>query len=119
MERCLASPPIANPPQRPSNVCGGFLDGTFVEIPMACVEHLVNQRVQLDLAAERAANGDGLRGWIAESVVAWSRVAAMECPVSSAKSHSHHAPRTSPRLLILMFLTEKLPSVAMSTQANP
>jgi hypothetical protein len=44
---------------------------------MAGVKHLVDERVQLDLAAERAADGDGLRGWIAESVVAWSRIAAV------------------------------------------
>ena len=61
--------PIANPPQRSSDVGGGFLDGGFIEIPVACVEHLVDQCVQLHLAAECAANSDGFGGRIAKAIV--------------------------------------------------
>ena len=85
----LTLQPVADSVQRSSNVRGGFLDGTFVQVPVACVKHLVDERVQLDLAAERASDGDGLRGWIAEAIVAWSRVAAAERPVAASESHSH------------------------------
>ena len=43
--KVLTLKPVAYAMQRSSNVCGGFLDGTLIEVPVAGVEHFVDECV--------------------------------------------------------------------------